>query len=208
MSVVIKRVYHYLLASSLLFVQIAHAQVTDPGDPPTFYELQPGDTVQVTVFNEGDLTAVQELDPDGEVILPLLGRVTLGGMKLREAETRLEELYISNEYLISPQVTVTITKYADQVFYIFGEVNSPGAKVFPAGKQSLDILEAITMGGDLSQYAKRSELLIRRPIEGEDREEKIEVNLDKILRGNNNQDSVDLIRVYPNDIVFVPERIF
>ena len=129
-------------------------------------------------------------------------------MKLREAETRLEELYISNEYLISPQVTVTITKYADQVFYIFGEVNSPGAKVFPAGKQSLDILEAITMGGDLSQYAKRSELLIRRPIEGEDREEKIEVNLDKILRGNNNQDSVELIRVYPNDIVFVPERIF
>lgn len=184
------------------------SQNDSPGDPPTFYRLQPGDTVLISVYGEPDLTVTQKLDPDGVVIVPLLGRTPLADLKLREAETLLEESYISEEYLIHPQVTVSIAKYADQVFYIFGEVNQPGAKTFPEGKQSLDILEAVTMAGDLTNYAKRSELLIRRPIEGENREEKIKVNLEALLRGKSNLETTDLIRIYPNDIIFVPERLF
>ena len=172
-----------------------------------FYKLQAGDRIQVTVFNEADLTAQQELDPDGVVIVPLLGRTRLGGLSLREAETTLEQKFIDEEYLISPQVTVTIQAYADQVFYIFGEVNQPGAKQFPQGKQSLDILEAITLGGDLSQYAKRSEIVIRRPIKGENREEKFIVDLETVIRGNR-RGSEELLQIFPNDIIFVPERLF
>jgi polysaccharide export outer membrane protein len=197
----------YLLAGILAFTFQATAQ-KDDGSPPDFYELQPGDTVQVTVFNEPDLNVTQKLDPEGVVIVPLLGRTRLVSLTLREAEKRLEELFISEEYLIQPQVTVSVASYADQVFYIFGEVNSPGAKTFPEGKQSLDILEAITMGGDLSQYAKRSEIIIRRPIKDEDREEKFTVNLETVLRGKNGTNSTELLKIYPDDIIFVPERLF
>lgn len=172
-----------------------------------FYRLRPGDTVQIAVFNEPDLSVLQELDPDGVLIVPLLGRTELGGLTLREAETRLEENYISEEYLIDPQVTVSVAEYAEQVFYIFGEVNQPGAKKFPRGKQSLDILEAITMAGDLSQYARRSDIVVRRPIKGTDREEKIKVDLEKVIRGGG-QGNEDLITIYPEDIIFVPERMF
>ncbi|NDV62334.1 polysaccharide export protein [Puniceicoccales bacterium CK1056] len=172
-----------------------------------FYKLRPGDTVQITVFNEPDLSVLQELDPNGVLIVPLLGRTDLGGLTLREAETRLEETYISEEYLIDPQVTVSVAEFAEQVFYIFGEVNQPGAKKFPRGKQSLDILEAITMAGDLSQYAKRSEIVVRRPIKGSDREEKIIVDLEKVIRGSK-RGNEDLITIFPEDIIFVPERMF
>lgn len=172
-----------------------------------FYKLQYGDQIQITVFNEPDLTVQQKLDPDGVVIVPLLGRTSLAGLTLREAETRLEALFISEEYLINPQVTITITDFAAQVFYIFGEVNQPGAKTFPQGRQTLDILEAITMAGDLSQYAKRTEIIIRRPVKGENREEKIAVNLETVLRGNR-QGMEALLTIYPNDIIFVPERLF
>lgn len=191
-----------------LFSSLGFTADEDVSDPGAFYRMQAGDTVQVTVFNEPDLAVQQKLDPDGVIIVPLLGRTPLAGLSLREAEKKLEELFISEEYLIRPQVTVSIASYADQVFYIFGEVNQPGAKTFPAGKQSLDILEAITMAGDLSQYAKRSEVVIRRPVKGENREEKIMVNLENILRGNNSSQSTDLIRIYPEDIIFVPERLF
>ena len=172
-----------------------------------FYRLRAGDTVQITVFNEADLSVMQELDPNGVLIIPLLGRTELGGLTLREAETRLEDAFISEEYLIDPQVTVSVAQYAEQVFYIFGEVNQPGAKKFPRGKQSLDILEAITMAGDLSQYAKRSEIVVRRPIKGTDREEKIMVDLEKVIRGSKSGNE-DLITIYPEDIIFVPERMF
>ena len=210
----IKPVGHAAHITFLLFVLLctsawAQSPRTDPSEDKDskFYRIRTGDSIQVSVFNEPDLNVVQKLDPDGVMIVPLLGRTALAGKTLREAEEYLEELYISQEYLINPQVTVSIAEYSEQVFYIFGEVNSPGAKTFPRGKQTLDILEAITMAGDLTQYAKRSDIVIRRPIKGQDREEKISVDLERIIRGSNRGED-QLITIYPEDIIFVPERLF
>jgi hypothetical protein len=63
------------------------------------------------------------------------------------------------------------------------------------------------MAGDLAQYAKRSEVTIRRPIEGTAREERIVIDLDDVIRGTRSG-SEELIEVQPNDIIFVPERLF
>lgn len=200
-----------LLLAALSSVSVGHAQRAAEGSfvnqEEKFYTLRTGDVVEIRVFNESDLSVTQKLDPNGVVIVPLLGRTKLAGMSLREAETRLEEQFISEEYLIHPQVTVTIANYAQQVFYIFGEVNQPGAKTIPEGRQTLDILEAITMAGDLSAYAKRTEIIIRRPIKGENREDKITVNLEAVIRGKRTG-SEELITIYPDDIIFVPERLF
>ena len=175
--------------------------------PDQNYELRTGDVVRITVFNEPDLSVEQKLDPDGVMIVPLLGRVSLTGVTARDAETKLEQLFISEEYLISPQVTVTVTDYAEQVFYIHGEVRQPGAKIFPQGRQSLDILEAITLAGDLTQYAKRGEIIIRRPLRDSNIERKITVDLDSLLKGNNNANE-ELVNIYPDDRIYVPERLF
>ncbi|MEX0322355.1 MAG: polysaccharide biosynthesis/export family protein [Puniceicoccaceae bacterium] len=193
----------------LLGATASHAQTVpvsgQAGD--SLYTLREGDTVQISVFNEPDLSIVQKLDPNGIVIIPLLGRTNIAGRTLRDSETYLQDKFISEEYLINPQITVTIVSYAEQVFYVYGEVNSPGAKSMPNGRQSLDILEAITMAGDLGRYAKRTEVLIRRPIKGENREDRITVNLDTIIRGSRrSENGEDLVLIYPDDIIFVPER--
>jgi polysaccharide export outer membrane protein len=171
------------------------------------YKLRTGDVVRINVFNEPDLAVEQKLDPDGVIIIPLLGRTSLEGLTMRESEARLEALFRSEEFLIQPQVTVSVTQYAQTVFYIFGEVRSPGAKEFPQGRQSVDILEAITMAGDLSQYAKRSEIILRRPIPGTKNEEKIMIDLDSMVRGGTRNRNT-LVEVLPNDIIFVPQRMF
>lgn len=170
------------------------------------YELRPGDSVRITVFNEPDLDTQQKLDADGVAIIPLLGRVNLAGRSLRDAESWLERQFIDQEYLIQPQVTVSVTQHAQQVFYIFGEVNNPGAKAIPAGRSSVDILEAITLAGDLGQFARRSEILLRRP-KPDGSEERIQIDLERILRGGRARDG-ELVQVLPQDIIFVPERIF
>jgi len=173
----------------------------------TFYELRTGDVVRITVFNEGDLSVEQKLDPDGVIVIPLLGRVSLKDKTLREAESYVENLFMEQEFLIQPQVSISMVQHADQVFYIFGEVRSTGAKSFPTGKGSLDILEALTMAGGMTQYAKRTEVIIRRPIEDTDQEEKIVLDLDKVIRGSK-RGNQELVKVYPQDIIYVPERLF
>jgi protein involved in polysaccharide export with SLBB domain len=196
----------FLCGSIFVYAQADSNLESDP-ESRTLYTLRAGDRVQVNVYNEPDLSVVQKLDPNGILVIPLLGRTELSGLTLRDAETYLEKLFIEEEFLISPQVTVSIADYAEQVFYVFGEVNNPGAKILPEGKQSLDILEAITMAGDLAQYAKRSEITIRRPVEGPQREMRIVVDLDKMIRGS--KDGLDdLVIIYPDDIIYVPERLF
>lgn len=173
---------------------------------PASYELRPGDSIRITIFNEPDLTTQQKLDSDGVAIIPLLGRIGLAGYSLRDAESFLEKQFIDEEYLIHPQVTIAVTQHAEQVFYIFGEVNRPGAKTIPAGRTSIDILEAITLAGDLGQFARRSDVLLRRP-RRDGSEERIQIDLERILRGGRSQEG-ELIQVYPQDIIFVPQRIF
>jgi protein involved in polysaccharide export with SLBB domain len=194
-----------LFISLLLFTSLSLAQV--PQDAEEEYRIQPGDTLEITVFNEPDLKVQQELDPNGLLNVPLLGRTLLMDYTLSEAESFLEAAFIEQEYLIKPQITVSVIQHAQQVFYIFGEVNNPGAKALPAGKRTIDILEAITLAGDLGQYAKRSEIILRRPIPGKNDEEQIVINLDEMIRGKNRGRS-ELIQILPQDIIFVPERIF
>jgi polysaccharide export outer membrane protein len=201
------RILLLLILSLTGFLPVVTAQEAELDAVKEFYRLREGDAIRLSVFNEPDLTADQKIDPDGAVILPLLGRIELGGMTLREAETFVEKTYIDEDYLIQPQVTIRVTQHAEQVFYIFGEVNQPGSKVFPPGKTSLDILEAITMAGDLSQYAKRNEIVLRRTSSETGEEEKITIDLESIIRGSR-RGGQNLLEVLPDDIIFVPERLF
>jgi polysaccharide export outer membrane protein len=197
----------FLFIAGSLYSQNSSPNSGVPSPEGDSLQLQAGDVISIKVFNEPDLAVQQEIDPNGVVIIPLLGRTKVAGRNLRDAESFLEQRFIDEEYLIHPQVTVTIVQHAEQVFYVFGEVNNPGAKTFPSGRSSLDILEAITLAGDLSQYAKRSEIVIRRPIPDTNQEEKFTVDLNKVIRGSNRGKN-KLFQVQPQDIVFVPERLF
>jgi polysaccharide export outer membrane protein len=171
------------------------------------YALQTGDVIRITVFNEPDLSVEAKVDPQGNIVLPLLGAVSVAGNNVRQVEQLLENKYIEEELLVAPQVSAVITQFTSQVFYLFGEVNSPGAKAIPPGKQYVGILEAITMGGDLTQFARRREILLRRPDPAGGAETRIQIDLDHILRGE--RGSADpTVRVFPGDIIFVPERLF
>src|SRR5688572_19982225 len=78
--------------------RISHAQA--PGETPrgpssaatgsASYQLSPHDLVQVSVFQEEDLGAVQRLSDNGTIDLPLIGEVKLSGQSLQEAARTIE----------------------------------------------------------------------------------------------------------------------
>lgn len=123
--------------------------------------LQPGDIVvvePVRLDSDVRLPADQRVMADGTVDLGGYGRVIVAGLTLEDAERLVEQRIVDaggdrtqiNVRLIEPQ----------QVYYVLGEVNSPGA--FPlVGSET--VLDAILAAGGLTSGASPCDMMLVRP---------------------------------------------
>lgn len=195
-----------LIYGGVLFLALSPAIYSQGTGEKNAYRLCPGDQVQIEVIHEPDLSIAQAIDPKGIVTIPLIGTLELTGLTLAEANDVLEKAFRDKHILISPQVSVSIIKYAEKTFYIFGSVNNPGAKSLPPGKDSIDLLQAISLGGELSQYAKRREIRIQSTTESGKQTTAI-VDLEHILEGVTSV-SKPQYQIQAGDLIFVPERMF
>jgi polysaccharide export outer membrane protein len=117
---------------------------TETGD----YKISPQDIVQIAVFQLKDLDSAVQVTEDGNIALPLIGKVQLGGKTTHEAEQIIAGK-LREKYLQSPQVTVSIKQYGKRIT-ISGEVKSP--RVLPDdGNTTLS--QAIANAGGLSDLA-------------------------------------------------------
>lgn len=198
-----------LLSACFALASPIDAQPNAPfQDPGKDYQLSPQDEIAISVYGEPDLSVTRRIDAAGRVSLPLLGDVTIAGHTSRSAEDFLEKRFIEEEFLINPQVAVSIVQYNLRQFYIFGQVQSPGAKPFPIEAEYLDIIDAISRAGDFTDIARRSAIRVTRSDE-EGKETVLNWNLDGLIQGSGNfEKNRDKYRVYPGDVIFVPERIF
>ena len=179
----------------------AGATLADPG-----YRLKAGDRIIVNIFGEPDLTAQQMIDRDGEVRLPLIGAVTLGGRTVREAERHIETAYRAQEMLKTPQVTLAMGAYAPREVTLLGAVRSPGTFQFPADATSLDIRDVIARQGGFTPVAKGDAVAVtRRKADG--RETTTVVDVARLMFGRNRRNEPTFF-IRPGDRIFVPERLF
>jgi polysaccharide biosynthesis/export protein len=74
--------------------------------PPGRYRLGPGDVISVSVLRFADLSFQAAINPEGNIIVPLLGTVRLQNLTLTEAQERIRSLY--NRYVINPVVTLSL----------------------------------------------------------------------------------------------------
>lgn len=181
-------------------VQTSSAAVSAPSG----YQLSSNDSVGVEVFGEDDLKTAGRLSADGNVSLPLLGSIHLGGLTLAQAAARVTELY-SKDYLVNPRVNVTLIGYAKRRFTVLGQVNRPGSYEMPeTSPGGIDLLEAIAMAGGYTRIAAPERVSIRRRGNG-GRDEVLRVNAKKLERGNA---SAGDFRVRAGDAITVGESIF
>lgn len=145
------RIYYLLLTLLLLLGLPAMSQEVE-GDPS--YTLNTGDHVQVTVFEEPDLSISAVLDDTGAISFPLLGELVLRGLTPRQLETSITE-GLRGRYLINPRVNVSILEY--RPFFVRGEVSSPGGFPFKPG---LTVEKAVSMAGGFTSRASKSEFYI------------------------------------------------
>jgi len=89
-----------------------------------------GDLIEMSVFDTPELSGKLRVSNAGEVVLPLVGRFQVAGMKAEEAASLIGQKFVEGGYLKDPQVTVFIAEYATQNVSVLGEVRSPG--IYPA----------------------------------------------------------------------------
>lgn len=192
------------LGSLVLSFPLAYAaekQAALPAAAAMDYVLQPSDLLNVQVFQEENLKRDVRVSQEYSITLPLIGKVDLKGKSLRQAEELIRELYVSMDFLVNPQVNVVVVEYSKRSVNVIGQVNQPGAVLFPQ-EQGLTLLDAISRAGGFSRLANRTQVKLTRT-NADGKTETYLINADDLIKGN----SSNSWPLLANDIVFVAERI-
>jgi len=158
------------------------------------YVLTDGDTIQVSIFREPDLTTETSIAKDGTVQLPLIKEVKLAGLTIREARNLLQKLYAEN-YLRNPQLYLKVLRFAQRHFTIIGQVQKPGSYPLEGG-ETISLLEAIGMAGGFTRIADHSHLIITR----KGLNSPLKANAKRISEGRE-----EPIVIEPGDVITVKE---
>jgi polysaccharide export outer membrane protein len=200
------RRFFLVLALNALPV-LAQAQNTTTSGAPasnssTDYMLRPSDILQIKVFQEEDLTREVSVSREYAISLPLIGTVDLRNRSVRQAEDLIRQLY-DRDFIVNPQVTVVVIKYAERAVNVIGQVNSPQAVPFPA-ERGLTLLEAIARAGGFNRLADRANVKITRT-DDKGISTTFTVNAEKLLDSSK---MTNLVTLQVDDVVFVPEKFF
>jgi protein involved in polysaccharide export with SLBB domain len=162
--------------------------------------LHNNDLVRITVFQEDDLLTEARISKNGSIIFPLLGSVELAGKTVNQAVTEIRER-LDKDYIINPQVTLTVLEYATQWVTVLGEVQKPGTVEIPP-EGNLDLLGAIALAGGYTKIAAPNRISVRRTVNGQD--EVIQVNGKDLAKNTNTK----IFYVHPGDTIMIGQSVF
>jgi polysaccharide export outer membrane protein len=188
-----------VLIVAFAFPAIAQQKADSPA-PPTNYLLGQGDVIAVRVFRESDLDSQHRVSRDGTINFPLVGSVSFVGKSTTQAAAYLAAL-LDKDYLVRPQVSISVVTYAKRNFVVLGQVQKPGTFPIPE-EESMDLLGAIAAAGGFTRLADQSNVILRRQAGG--REESKTINVRDLIKGKGGT----AIRILPNDTITVEERLF
>ena len=157
------------------------------------YRIGSLDTLDVTVFEEPDLSAKAiEVDASGQIALPLVGSVQAKGKTASELASELEKLF-GTKYLRNPEVTVSVASSVSQKVSVQGEVVQPGVYQLTGPTTLLDVL---SLAKGETDVAKLDQVVVFRNINGQ--RMGAVFNVDGIRRG----EAADPV-IQGNDLVVV-----
>jgi polysaccharide export outer membrane protein len=110
--------------------------------PPDFAKLKlaPGFLVSLDVLDDPDFEGNFRVDQHGDLALPILGNIHVGGETASEAMLQIKQKLLSDQILTNPQVNLNVVEYAAPEVTIIGEVSSPGRYPLLAPRSLTDVL--------------------------------------------------------------------
>jgi polysaccharide export outer membrane protein len=164
------------------------------------YLIGPGDTLQIFVWRNPDLTITVPVRPDGKISTPLVeDMVAVGKTPTRLARDIEQALAV---YVKSPEVNVIVTLPAS----VFSQIKVIGQVLHPQAlpyRDGMTVLDAVLAVGGLGQFAAGNRAHIVRSDNG--KQQDIKVKLEALV---NNGDMKQNVLLRPGDVLVVPETHF
>ena len=115
--------------------------------------LGTGDLVEVSVYNVPELSTKARVSSEGDIYLPLVDYVRVGGLTADEAQALIQKRLSDGGFVKNPHVSVFVQEYASQGASVLGEVARPG--IYPVlGQQRL--FDVISAAGGFTEKAGQS----------------------------------------------------
>ena len=199
---------HVVLNALFLANLLGYAD--SPGSNSSLYLLSSFDMVSISVYGQQDLSSSQRISDEGAVSVPLLGDILVAGNTVSQAQKLIEKAFIEQLYLANPVVTISIDEFSPKVVTVLGEVEKPGSIEIPPGRNSLPIQVLIAEAGGFSGAAQKTEVHVNRESFQEDafKKKTIIVDISAMLEMSGDDLINNVFFVQPEDIVFVPRRLF
>jgi polysaccharide export outer membrane protein len=118
-----------------------------------------GDLIEISLYGVPDFKTDVRVGSNGEISLPMLGSVTVGGLSVDDASKLIEHKLREKGLFNDPHVTVFEKEYATQGISVLGEVQKPG--IYPL-LGSRNLYDAISAAGGTTPKAGSYVLLTHR----------------------------------------------
>lgn len=160
--------------------------------PPPPFTLGPGDVLTLNIAGHPDLARPEvplRIDPDGNLVLPLIGSVRLAGLSVVESKQAIEAAL--ERFVIEPEVGLSVQTYAARQAFVLGEVERPGGVPLD---RPLNLLQVLALAGGVREGGDRDQVALLRVQAGQ-----LAVHFFDAAT----PDAGGLLPVYPDDLIFV-----
>ena len=167
----------------------------------TPYLVGPGDTLNVVVWRNPDLSMIVTVSPDGKITTPLVEDLPASGKTATQLAREMEKVLA--KYIQSPVVTVIVTSFVGpyhQQVRVIGEAAKPQALAYREYMTLLDVMIAV---GGITDFADGNKASILRT--GGGKTQQFGVRLKDLVRGG---DLSANVAMRPGDVLIIPQSFF
>ena len=176
--------------------QPIETQVSD-----TQYLIGPGDSVNIIVWRNPEVSMSVPVRPDGKITTPLVEDLPAAG-KTSTALARDIEKALS-KYIQQPVVTVIVTNFVgnyNEQIRVIGQAAKPQALAYRRDMSLMDVMIAV---GGTTEFAAGNRASLIRTVDG--KQQKYNVRLDDLIRDGDISANVPM---RPGDVLVIPESFF
>jgi polysaccharide export outer membrane protein len=174
-----------------------------PTTPPTVgqYRIGAGDVLEVSVWQNKDLSTTAPVRPDGLISLPLVNDIQAAGKTPTELSTDIETRL--KKFVTNPVVTIVVSAFVgenSQQVRIVGEASKAQALPY---HDKMSVLDAMIAVGGLTPYAAGNRATLVRKVDGIDKS--FRLRLDDLLKDGDMSANAPLA---PGDVIIIPQTYF
>ncbi|MBI3668686.1 MAG: polysaccharide biosynthesis/export family protein [Acidobacteria bacterium] len=186
-----------------------HPKVNCDSQVRSTYLLGPDDELEISGPELDELASKPvRIDGEGDIQVPLVGRVHVAGLTVQQCEQELNKRLSS--YIRHPQVAINVKELRSQPVSILGAVNTPGVHQVQGHKR---LLEMLSLAGGIRPDAGYSIRITRQlewgciplpsaTLDASGRFSVAQVNLRRIMEAKNPEEN---IQIFPHDVISVPK---